>query len=56
MYGLWVVVLLAGIVANAEVARAAIASGFQDAVVASASAPSTLAFAPDGRLFIGEKA
>ncbi len=37
--------------------HAAVANGFQDAVVVtSLSGPSVLAFAPDGRLFIGEKA
>ena len=36
---------------------ATVPPGFQDSLVASGlSAPATLAFAPDGRLFIGEKA
>ncbi len=35
---------------------AVVASGFQDAQVTTTSGPSVLAFAPDGRLFIGEKA
>lgn len=36
--------------------QAAVPSGFQDSLVATVSQPSVLAFAPDGRLFIGEKA
>src|SRR5262249_26228637 len=54
---LLVLSLSLALLAAAPRARAAVPAGFQDVVVASGlSAPSALAFAPDGRLFVGEKA
>ncbi len=39
-----------------SVANGAVPSGFQDTIVASVALPSALAAAPDGRLFVAEKA
>ena len=57
MYALTLVVLLCQILLGPGRADAAVAAaGFQDASIATVANPSVLAFAPDGRLFIGEKA
>ena len=44
------------LLARTPVTDAAVVNGFQDGPVATVSQPSVITFAPDGRLFIGEKA
>jgi len=56
MYFLYLAVFLSQILYGGSANAAVVANGFQDAVVATVPSPSVLAFAPDGRLFIGEKA
>src|SRR6185436_1042392 len=49
-------VVLALLLVGAPICRAAVPPEFEDVLVASGvTAPSVLTFAPDGRLFVGEK-
>src|SRR3954466_2179553 len=43
-------------VSSTGAANAALVSGLQDGLVTTVSQPAVITFAPDGRLFIGEKA
>jgi glucose/arabinose dehydrogenase len=49
-------VIVARLALGVSPSHAAVPAGFQETVVASVSQPSVIGFAPDGRLFIGEKA